>query len=289
MKKAKKVERTLYAVEIDMGGIPVRQALPTKRVDQIDPFLLLHHGSFPVEKGGNPLHMGVGPHPHTGFAPLSIVLGGEVHHRDSLGNTSIIGEGGIQWVHAGRGIIHSERPSPALAQKGGVMEVIQLWINLPAANKKDSPAYISATADELPVISPAEGVRMHLITGTYGGKNGPVQAVSPMLIARVEFVAGAEASLEIPENFNAALYVTRGSGSIGGHGLASHHELYQLSLDGGYIHFKAAEESQLILLAGAPLDEPVSHYGPFVMNTQTEIMEAMRDYQMGKMGVLIEE
>lgn len=289
MKNAKKVERTLHADEIDMGGIPVRQAFPTRSVDQIDPFLLFHHGSFLVEKGGDPLHMGVGPHPHTGFAPLSIVLEGEVHHRDSLGNNSIIGQGGIQWVHAGRGIIHSERPSPALARKGGTMEVIQLWINIPAANKKDIPAYMSATAEELPVISPAEGVNIHLITGQYDGKNGPVKAVSQMLIARVEFDAGAEASLNIPENFNGALYVTRGRGSLSGHEIAVFHELYHLSKEGDYIHFKATEKTQVILIAGKPLDEPVSHYGPFVMNTQTEIMEAMRDYQMGKMGVLIEE
>lgn len=289
MRNSKTVIRTLHADEIDMGGIPVRQALPTRSVDQIDPFLLLHHGSFPVEKGGDPLHMGVGPHPHTGFAPLSIVLAGEVHHRDSLGNNSIIGAGGVQWVHAGRGIIHSERPSPALAVKGGAMEVIQLWINIPAANKKDSPAYISATAEELPVISPAPGVKIHLITGHYAGKQGAVKAVSPMLIARAEFEAGAEAYIEFPENFNAAIYIAHGSGSISGHGIASFHELYHLSPEGDNILYKATGKSQLIVMTGEPLDESVSQYGPFVMNTQSQIMEAMRDYQMGKMGVLIEE
>lgn len=285
----KKVINTLYAQEMDMGGIPVRQAIPTQKVEQIDPFLLLHHGSFPVHKGGNPLTMGVGPHPHRGFAPLSIVLSGEVHHRDSLGNSSIIGPGGFQWVHAARGIIHSERPSAALAQKGGAMEVIQLWINLPAARKMDAPAYIAGEARDLPATSIGSDARLYLIAGTYEGLSGPVKPASPMTIARIEIAAGGQAEIKLASGREAALYISRGKGKIGGYGLAESLHLYQLSSDGESISFDAEQDTEIVMLSGEPINEPLAHYGPFVMNNQTQIMQAMRDYQMGKMGILIEE
>lgn len=281
--------KTLYAIEMDMGGIPVRQALPGGGVEQIDPFLLLHHGSFPVIKGGNPLHMGVGPHPHRGFAPLTIVLKGEVHHRDSLGNSSVIGKGGIQWVHAGRGIIHSERPSNELAVKGGDMEVIQLWINLPASRKMDSPAYISATAEELPSKNIGKDATLYLIAGIYDEIQGPVKPASPMTIARVNILKGGAASLALKDDQEAAIYIPSGSGRIEGFGMAEALHLYHLSGDGVEFRFSASEDTQLIVLSGAPIDEPLAHYGPFVMNNQTQLMEAMRDYQMGKMGILIED
>ncbi len=285
----KTVINTLYAQEMDMGGIPVRQALPSGKVDQIDPFLLLHHGSFPVERGGNPLHMGVGPHPHRGFAPLSIVLGGEIHHRDSLGNNSVIATGGVQWVHAGRGIIHSERPSAELAKTGGAMEVIQLWINIPASAKMDAPQYLAARADQLPEISLGSQSKLYLITGTYNGETGPIKPASPMVIARAEVKASDRVVFDFPKGHNAAIYISRGQGRISGFGLASFHNLYSLGGEGDQISFEAEVDSQLILLSGQPIAEPIAHYGPFVMNNQSQIMEALRDYQMGKMGILIEE
>lgn len=287
--EVKTVVNTLYAQEMDMGGISVRQALPSGKVDQIDPFLLLHHGSFPVEKGGNPLHMGVGPHPHRGFAPLTIVLSGEIHHRDSLGNNSVIAAGGVQWVHSGRGIIHSERPSAKLAKTGGAMEVIQLWINIPASAKMDPPAYLSARADQLPEIKFGTKSMLYLITGSYHGETGPIKSASTMVIARAEVKAGDRVVFDFPKGQNGAIYISRGEGMIGGFGMATFHNLYALGREGDQVSYEAESDTQLIVLSGEPIAEQIAHYGPFVMNNQSQIMEALRDYQMGKMGVLIEE
>ena len=137
----KKVKYQLPAVEIDMGGIPVKQALPTIRIEQVDPFLLLHHGKFTFTELAPALHQGVGPHPHRGFSPVTFVVDGEVHHRDSRGNSQIAHKGDVQWLNAGAGIIHSERPSQELSDRNGTQEIIQLWINTPAANKMKQPFY----------------------------------------------------------------------------------------------------------------------------------------------------
>jgi redox-sensitive bicupin YhaK (pirin superfamily) len=287
--KNRTVKNTLIADMIDMGGLPVRQALPTHNVDQISPFLLLHHGGIPAPAGSKPLQAGVPPHPHRGFAPVTIVLEGEVHHRDSLGNSSVVGAGGVQWIHAGRGIIHSERPSATLAENGGMMSVIQLWINLPAANKMDAPWYKALPANKLTKVEFSDGVEMHLIAGEFGQFTGPVTPSSPLLLASLYMKAGTTAELPVNAEFNAALYLTSGSGSLSGHGLAEKYQLLQLNNDGESFAFTANEDTHIVLLAGEPINEPVAHYGPFVMNNQTQIMEALRDYSAHKMGILIEE
>ena len=166
MMKNKKVVHALRAETVNMGGIPIKQALPTQKVEHIDPFLLLHHGTFPIDKHQKAIHQGVGPHPHRGFSPVSFVLRGEVHHRDSLGNSSIISEGGIQWVNSGRGIIHSERPSVELASSGKPMEVIQLWINVPSSKKMEAASYHAYQKNELPSLKLGEGAEAKIITGS---------------------------------------------------------------------------------------------------------------------------
>ncbi len=283
------VFRTLPAFDVDMGGLAVKQALPTNAVEQIDPFLLLHHTQVPVNAGTPPLQAGVPPHPHRGFSAVTVVIGGEVHHRDSLGNSSVIGEGGIQWVSAGHGIVHSERPSAALAAKGGAMDVIQLWVNHPASHKLAPAAYHAATKDDLPKVQLSDNATMHLITGSYGENKGAVPSASPMLIARVYAGAGEAFQLDLNPEFNSAAYIISGKGKLQGHGLIGAATLYQFEEGCEKLNFEVSDDLDILLLSGKAIDEAMASYGPFVMNTQTEIMQALRDHQMGKLGVLIEE
>jgi len=289
MMKNKKVLQALRAETVNMGGIPIKQALPTSKVEQIDPFLLLHHGSFPINKEQKALHQGVGPHPNRGFSPVSFVLKGEVHHRDSLGNSSIISKGGIQWVNSGRGIVHSERPSEQLAESGEPMEVIQLWINVPADKKMEPASYHAYQKEELPEVGLDAGVKAKVISGNLAGVKGKVPAKSEMAIAWIYFDKGSRAELPVEPNHNFALYIPKGSGKIEGYGLAESEHLFNFSNEGDSVVFESNEPTQLIYLSALPIHESLATYGPFVMNNQTEIMEAMRDYQSGKMGVLIEE
>jgi redox-sensitive bicupin YhaK (pirin superfamily) len=285
----KKVKYTLPATILDMGGIPVRQAFPTQKIENIGPFILLHHGSFQIPEKSKALHHGVGPHPHSGFEPVSIVLNGEVHHRDSLGNSSIIARGGVQWVRSGKGIVHSERPSQALADSGGVMEVIQLWINTPASLKKHPAGYESVKKDDIQRVNSAEGVEIHLISGELDGKVGSIKPSSDLILAMAYIDNEKTLSLKVPMGFEAAFYIAEGSGEIPHFGLSEQFSAYVFENDGDVVNYKAREYSRILVMMGKPLNEPVASYGPFVLNNQSEILSAMRDYQMGKMGVLIEE
>jgi len=285
----KNVINALKAETVDMGGIPIKQALPTQKIENIDPFLLLHHGSFPINHHQKAIHQGVGPHPHRGFSPVSFVLSGEVHHRDSLGNSSIISEGGIQWVNSGRGIIHSERPSDDLVKSGKPMEVIQLWINVPSNKKMEAASYYALQKESLPALKMNQGVDAKIITGSVHGTKGLIPAKSELNIVWVYLDKETKVELPVQAGHNAAIYIPKGAGKIDGYGLAESEHLYQFSSEGDTISFESSQATQLIYLSGKPIGEKLATYGPFVMNNQTEIMEAMRDYQSGKMGVLIEE
>ncbi|MDX5435758.1 MAG: pirin family protein, partial [Pontibacter sp.] len=188
--KNRTVKRLLFADTVDMGGMPVRQPFPTQQVDQIDPFLLLHHHVSRMPEGVVPHKTGVGPHPHRGFSPVTFVYKGGVHHRDSRGNNSVVYEGGTQWMNAGRGIVHSERPPKDIMDHGGVQEIIQLWVNTPAAHKMDQPQYIPLQAEETPKVEEG-GVTIQVVAGDFKSLRGPVPTVSPVLALRLELEAGA--------------------------------------------------------------------------------------------------
>jgi hypothetical protein len=283
------VQRTITAFNVDMGGLAVKQVLPAHNVTQIDPFLLLHHTGVPVRAGTHPLQAGVPPHPHRGFSAVTLVVDGEVHHRDSLGNSSVIGKGGVQWVHAARGIVHSERPSAALASAGGVMEVIQLWVNSPSAKKMSAATYHALEAAEIPKVVLGDLAELHLIAGSYAGVDGKIKPQSPMLIARIYAKSGASFQLEFAPKFNTAIYLLSGKGTIEGHGMVEAMHLYHLVSGVANVNIHVNEDVDILILSGEPINEPLATHGPFVMNNQTQIMEAMRDYQAGKMGILIEE
>ncbi len=287
--KSRTVSHLLYAHPMDMGGLPIRQPLPTQNVQQVDPFLLLHHANIKVPVLRSALHSGVDPHPHRGFSPVTFVFQGGVHHRDSRGNNNVVYAGGAQWMHAGRGIIHSERPPHDIHEIGGRQEIIQLWINSPAKHKMDQPSYFPIQTAEVPTVLSDDGlVSNHVFAGTLAGVNGKIPTLSPVNAATVYAKKGGKMSYQLPDNHQVLLYLLDGKISLEGYGLVEGLHAVFFKQDGDGISFEALEDTRMLVLSGEPLDEPVVSHGPFVMNNQTQIMEAMRDYQMGKMGVLIE-
>ncbi|MBX2840619.1 MAG: pirin family protein [Flammeovirgaceae bacterium] len=287
--KTRSISQIQRAQKINMGGFIVDQALPLPQINMVDPFLLIHHADAKYEAGANPKTGGVGPHPHRGFIPVTFVYKGEVHHRDSRGNSSVVKAGGTQWMHSGRGVIHSERPSKEFAAEGGKMEIIQLWINVPAKHKMDQPKYFPLEVEDTPeVISSDKLVKVKVVTGEFEGVKGPVPQYTPMVNLRISAQKGGKIELPIDQNFNTLLYLLDGKLKFNGNQMAGKKDLVVFKNNGDSVHLEAEEDARLIILAGLPLGEKVVSQGPFVMNNDTEIMESMRDYQMGKMGVLIE-
>lgn len=288
--KARSVQALLYAKEYPMGKLRVRQPFPSHYVDYPDPFILLHHADMKVAEFFDPKNDGVGPHPHRGFSPVTFIFKGGVHHRDSFGNSSVVLEGGVQWMNAGRGIIHSERPPANIHDLGGRQEIIQLWVNMPAANKMDTPAYYPLKADEMPVQKdPAGKYEIRLVTGELFGLKGKIPTLSPVNSATIFAQPNAELSIPIPDNHTAILYLLEGSIEIEGYGPAEMYHAVLFKPDGNTVQFRTTANTRALFITGLPLNEPIATHGPFVMNNETQLLEAMRDYQMGKMGILIEE
>ncbi|HTJ50822.1 MAG TPA: pirin family protein [Cyclobacteriaceae bacterium] len=288
--KNRSVSSLLYANVVDMGGMPVRQPFPTVKVDQIDPFLLLHHADVKVPTHLESDEARVGPHPHRGFSPVTFIFKGGVHHRDSRGNDNVVYAGGAQWMNAGMGIIHSERPPVDIHERGGRQEIIQLWINTPAQHKMDQPQYFPVQAEEVrSIVSPDGLVTLKIFSGEILGLKGSIPSYTEVNAATLELKKDGKISLPIPATHNAFLYLLDGKITVDGFGLVDKLNAIVFKKDGEGITLEALEDTRALLMTGKPLDEKVASYGPFVMNSQTEIMEAMRDYQMGKMGVLIED
>ncbi len=273
-----------------MDGFPVKQAIPTQKVDQVDPFLLIHHGRVKPLRGRPAKAQGVGPHPHRGFSPVTFVVEGEVHHRDSRGNNQIAKNGEVQWMHAGMGIMHSERPSAELVEKHGPQEIVQLWINSPAKNKMDQPSYSYLGTDSSVISRSQDGlIERNLISGEHEGKTGPIPGISPLLIIWAKARAEGKDEFQIPKGYNSSIYLIKGKIRIEGYGLVEKENYVVFEEEGDSVKLEVMEDSEFLLLSGEPLNEKVVKQGPFVMNSETEILEAMRDYQMGKMGILIED
>lgn len=285
---SRRVANILKSETLQMGKTTVKQPLPTVKVDQVSPFLLLHHfGPAEVEPGQDPLD--VGPHPHRGFEPVTFLYSGGIRHKDSRDNEGILGPGDVQWMTAGRGIIHSERASRSFLEQGGVMEGIQLWVNLPKAHKMVQPKYQDIKAENIPVITEFNrDVIFKLIAGDFKGATGPASTYTPILAVNAELEAEAATFIPIPEAYNAMIYIVSGSITLKSGFAYQKETLLHFHNEGEGVRVEAKSDTRLLVLAGAPIDEPVAQWGPYVMNTQTEVLEAMRDYQMGKMGVYIE-
>ncbi len=288
--KNRNIKHILYGQPFDMGGMPVRQPFPSSEVERIDPFLLLHHAEvkvpnhIPVEKAG------VGPHPHRGFSPVTFVFKGGVHHRDSRGNNNVVYEGGTQWMNAGMGIIHSERPPQDIFENGGVQEIIQLWINMPAKNKMEQPSYFPLNAEDTPFLKSKDGLTgINVIAGELKNIKGAIAPLSPLNTFTAAFKKGGKYFFEIPSSHNLFIYLLDGKLKINNESEVQGKYAVVFENDGDGFEVEALEDTRFFIGSGEPLNEPVASHGPFVMNDQTEILQAFRDYQLGKMGVLIEE
>lgn len=275
---------------MDMGGMPIRQPFPSAKAEQIDPFLLLHHADIKVPTHVETRHAGVGPHPHRGFSPVSFIFKGGVHHRDSRGNNNIVYAGGTQWMNAGMGVIHSERPPADIHEIGGRQELIQLWVNTPAKHKMDAPQYQPLTAEETPVVRSGDGsTSINVIAGELDGVKGPIKTLSDVNTFTATIRKGRKYFFNIPSSHNAFIYVMDGKLTVTGDGEVDAKYVAVFNNDGDGFELEATEDTRLFIGTGEPLNEPMVSHGPFVMNNQTELMEAFRDYQLGKMGVLIED
>lgn len=261
------------------------RAMPTRSVEHLDPFLFLnHHG--PQKYGPNNNGLPFGPHPHRGFETLTFVLQGDITHIDSVSGESVITAGGIQWMTAGSGLIHAEVSSDEFKRKGGTEEVIQIWMNLPAKYKMVDPQYTGLQKEAIPAISLDDGrVTLHLVSGRYQAQEGPVDSLTDLFTATVDLKSGGSFSDEMPGNSQVLFYLVNGEVEVNGT-TVKEHQLVELSQEGTELSVKALKDSQLLYCHGQPFNEPIVAHGPFVMNTQAEIRQAILDYQAGKLGSL---
>ncbi len=281
------IKRIILSQDIEMGDVTVKQPLPVGNIEQVDPFLLLHHFGPKTQEPHERNIMDIGPHPHRGFEPVTFIFKGEVHHRDSRDNDSVIKSGGVQWMTAGMGIVHSEAAAKTFVENGGELEIIQLWINLPAKLKMVQPRYQGFQRDGIPFYADQENkVRVNVFSGNYEDVKGPIDSLTGITAFSLEMKKGGK--LRFTENIdrNAILYQLNGTASVNGVSMGNT-KLAIFNQDGKDIEIEALTDSVLLYLSGTPIGEKVAQHGPFVMNDQTEILRAMRDYQMGKMGVLI--
>lgn len=284
------VNKVFKAEKINMGGIIIDQALPVKNLSYVDPFILIHHWKQLFKGGQKQSDLGVGPHPHRGFAPVTLIFEGGVYHQDSTGNKSLIEKGGTQWMNSGKGIIHSERPSKRIAEEGGVFEIIQFWVNAPAKNKLDMPDYRALKSEETPIIISDGGlIKTSIIAGEFAQTIGKIDCCSNLLVLRLDISKAGKITIPLPGNFNALLYQLDGKLLINNEKVTNAKDLTYFNEHGKYITLESTEDTRAILLAGKPIDEEIVSYGPFVMNTKEEILEAIKDYNSGKMGILNED
>ncbi len=270
----------------DGDGVELRRAFPGNALMDLDPFLLLDQmGPMQVAPGEA---RGFPPHPHRGFETVTYLLSGEMQHRDSWGNHGLLGPGDVQWMTAGSGLVHSELPGDGLVRDGGKLLGFQLWINLPRKDKMIAPRYQDTAAARIPVARNAEGtVSAKVIAGSAMGVQGVIETRIPILYLHLTLQPGAEFDQPIPATHNAFAYVVEGEASFSGRTAgASQVVLFGRGGESVSIRNAGAAPLSVLLIAGEPLGEPVARYGPFVMNTRTELMQAVEDFQAGKMGVL---
>jgi redox-sensitive bicupin YhaK (pirin superfamily) len=271
------IERIVEGVATSDGaGVKLTRVLSGKLQQRLDPFLMLDAFSSDDPDdyiGGFP------DHPHRGFETVTYMLAGRMRHRDSAGHEGLLENGGVQWMTAGRGVIHSEIPE----QEDGVMEGFQLWLNLPAQNKMRDPWYRDFASEAIPEYVTPQGVKVRVIAGSSNGVEGAVsREVTEPLYLDIHLPAGAEFSTALPATHNAFIYVYRGAAMVDGVQVASRRMgILSNAPEAQGVSFSAAGEARLILIAGKPLNEPIVQYGPFVMNTQQEIHQALSDYNNG--------
>lgn len=268
-------------------GFPVRSMLSHAMLgEHISPFLLLDHAGpetfAPAERP-----RGVGAHPHRGFETVTIVYEGEVEHRDSTGAGGLIGPGDVQWMTAASGILHEEFHSRAFTERGGTLDMVQLWVNLPARDKNAAPGYQTLLDRDIPSVElPGNAGRLRVIAGEYENRTGPARTFSPIDLWDVRLQQGKAASLDLPEGHTAGLVMLRGAVLVNGASLAREGQFVLLDRLGGGFTLDAESDATVLVLSGAPLGEPVAMHGPFVMTTADELQQAFADFRAGKFGAI---
>ncbi|QNK69124.1 pirin family protein [Variovorax sp. PAMC26660] len=266
-------------------GFPVRSLFSYDTLGRhTSPFLLLDYaGPAKFEPTVQP--RGVGQHPHRGFETVTIVYKGEVSHRDSTGQGGTIGPGDVQWMTAGAGILHEEFHSDAFTRDGGELEMVQLWVNLPARDKMAAPGYQGITDAQIPSVELDDGAaRLRVIAGDYLGHKGPAHTFTPIDVWDVRLNKGASVTLPVPEGRVAAIVVLRGTVMVNGDEVARDAQMVLLDRAGDALTLDANNDAVVLLLSGEPIDEPIVGHGPFVMNTRDEIAQAMKDFGSGRFG-----
>ena len=253
-------------------------------VPQRSPFLMLDYAA-PTRFEPTSQRRGVGQHPHRGFETVTIVYEGEVEHRDSTGKGGVIGPGDVQWMTAGSGILHEEFHSTGFGQRGGPFEMVQLWVNLPKQDKMTAPGYQGILDAQIPAVPLPEGAgSVRVIAGKFDGNAGPAHTFSPMNVWDVRLAAGKSVALPQAEGWTTLLVVLAGTVMLNGETVLREKQMATLSTEGTDVVIEANNDAKLLLLAGQPIDEPVVGYGPFVMNSQQEIIQAIADFNSGKFG-----
>jgi redox-sensitive bicupin YhaK (pirin superfamily) len=280
MTEIRRVARVLSGYPAtDGAGVRMTRVIATPILDHFDPFLLLDE--FRSDDPGDYI-AGFPDHPHRGFETVTYMLAGSMEHKDNQGNAGILGPGSVQWMTAGRGIVHSEMPR----QENGLMWGFQLWVNLPAESKMTQPAYQEIPADGVPEVAISGGVSAKVIAGSIGDVSGPIEGIATEpLYLDVRMQAGTAAQFAIPATHNAFVYVYGGRLDCGGVdpvSIASGEIALLEQGPGDAVAVAAQEDSRLLLIAGKPLNEPIARYGPFVMNTMAEVEQAFRDFQAGR-------
>jgi redox-sensitive bicupin YhaK (pirin superfamily) len=282
------VQQVIVSQQHRVGNLTMYQPLPGGGLDQIDPFILLHHHGPHVLEPHNP-GLPFGPHPHRGFETVTLIFDGNVVHRDNQGFSSTVRAGGVQWMTAASGIVHSENIDRELREKGGNLEIVQLWINLPARLKMSKPDYQGFQKEQIPsVIYDNGNVTINIISGTFGHSSGPVHSITGIQLSTIFLKPGGHFETETDPSRNILLYVLNGEVSINGIRLSSRN-LAELANDAPGLRIDASTDARIVLGSGLPYHEPIATHGPFVMNDSSEIAQAIRDYQAGRMGVLKED
>ncbi|NBA75996.1 pirin family protein [Emticicia sp. ODNR4P] len=278
MRNIKQIHQPHYAPIRDLVTYGV---IPTRTLDYLDPFLFLNHHGYQVYPKNNQ-GLPFGPHPHRGMETVTFILDGDIKHQDSTGHSSVMKQGGVQWMTAGKGLIHAETSSEEFMKEGGPLEILQLWINLPASHKMMEPQYNGLDKEDIPTIT-KDGVLVQVLSGNVAGVQGPFESVTGVTFTTVSCAAGSTWSMDIPAEDTIFFYVVRGSVRLNGRSIEKRN-LVEFDYQEGMVSFDAIEDSYILLGHCKPLDEPVVSQGPFVMNTEEEIYQAYSDYQRGLFG-----
>ncbi|MCC3153324.1 pirin family protein [Hymenobacter sp. BT770] len=265
-------------------GFQVTSPMPGPRIRQLSPFLLIDHiGPMTVAPSDKPL--GSPPHPHRGFETVTIMYQGVLAHRDTAGHKGNIGPGDVQWMTAGAGLMHEELYEKEFTRQGGTLEVVQLWVNMPKKDKMAPPNYQDIPSAAIKTLPTPDGKgTIRVIAGTYEGVRGPATTFSPMTMLDVHLAKGGELTLNLPADYNVGLYIVKGDVLINGDRPATTKQLVVLGWDSSATSITCQEDSIVLVLAGEPIEEPLATYGPFVMNTNNELVQAIADFESGAMG-----